>query len=81
VLTAEVDGELVLMHPVDFTYYGLSGTGVAVWERIDGERSVEGILTELESAFVGDPTTIRTEVLDFLGGLSSARLITSGETR
>lgn len=75
VLTAEVDGDLVLMHPVDYTYFGLSRSGVAVWERIDGSRDVEAILAELTEQFEGREQEIRADVLDFLGGLSSARLI------
>lgn len=75
VLTAEVDGDLVLMHPMDYTYFGLSDTGVAVWDRIDGSRDVESIVTELSGRFEGHQEEIRGDVLDFLGGLSSARLI------
>ena len=75
VLTAEVDGDLVLMHPVEYTYFGLSSTGVAVWDRIDGSRDVEAILSELSQQFEGGEEEIRTDVLDFLGGLSSAKLI------
>jgi hypothetical protein len=63
------------MHPVDYTYFGLSSTGVAVWDRIDGSRDVESILAELAERFEGHEEEIRTDVLDFLGGLSSAKLI------
>ena len=75
VLSAEVDGDLVLMHPVDYAYFGLTGTGMAVWERIDGERSVQAIVDDLSSTYDGTAETIRRDVVDFLGGLTSARLV------
>ncbi len=40
VVQAEVDGDLVLMSPRDFAYFGTEGAGEPVWALIDGERLV-----------------------------------------
>ena len=74
VLEAEVDGDRVLMHPDDFSYYGLSDTGDAVWQLIDGHRTVGDIVTALAGEYGADADAIRPDVVEFLTGLMSARL-------
>lgn len=75
VLEAEVDGDRVLMHPEDFTYYGLDETGDAVWALIDGELTLDDIVTRLTDEYDADPEVIRVDVEAFLGRLSEAGLI------
>lgn len=75
VLEAEVDGDRVLMHPDDFSYYGLSPTGAAVWQLIDDTRTVQEIVDALATEYDADPTTIRADVDSFLAGMHSARLV------
>ena len=38
---AEVDGELVLLSPADFGYFGAEGSGAEIWALVDGEHSVD----------------------------------------
>ncbi len=76
VVQAAVDGELVLMSPKDFAYFGTAGAGDPVWELIDGERSVDQIVAELEARFVADPGVIRTQTLSFIDALVAAGLAT-----
>jgi hypothetical protein len=75
VLEAEVDGDRVLMHPDDFSYFGLSETGSAVWLLVDGTRSVDDIVASLSEEYDAGPDTIRADVLAFLEGLDAAHLI------
>lgn len=70
-----VDGDRVLMHPEDFAYYGLTATGSAVWELIDGTRTLDDLAEALATEYAGDPQTIRADVVTFLAGLDSARLV------
>lgn len=76
VLEAEVDGERVLMHPTDYTYYGLSETGAAVWSLVDGTRGVDEIAAVLTEQFDGDPAVITADVRTFVAGLEAGRLVT-----
>jgi hypothetical protein len=76
VLEAEVDGERVLMHPSDFAYFGLSESGSAVWELIDGARSVVDIAAVLAQEYDADPETITHDVAEFVAALEAGRLIT-----
>ncbi|MBI1350205.1 MAG: PqqD family peptide modification chaperone [Actinomycetales bacterium] len=78
VLEAEVDGDRVLMHPDDYTYYGLTETGAAVWSLIDGTRSVADVVAALAEEYDATPAVIRTDVESFLSGMEAAKLVTYG---
>lgn len=73
---AEVDGELILLSPSDFSYFGALGTGGPVWEMVDGQRTVGGLIAELETRYTADPGVIRAETIEFLDALRAAGLIT-----
>lgn len=72
---AEVDGELILLSPKDFAYFGATGTGSPVWDLVDGERSVDDIVAELEGTFEAEPGAIRKDTVEFLDALIAAGLI------
>lgn len=72
---AEVDGELILLSPKDFTYFGAEGAGGPVWELIDGKRSAGAIVAELEGSFDADPGVIRADTFAYLETLTVAGLI------
>lgn len=76
VVQAEVDGEVVLMSPKDFAYFGTQGTGDAVWMLIDGVRSIDAIVTELEVRYEAAPGVIRAEVAEFIDALVASGLAT-----
>jgi hypothetical protein len=75
---AEVDGELILLSPNDFTYFGAQGSGGHVWELVDGQRTVGEIIDALVVNFEGDPLAIRSDTLDFLDALRAAGLVEFG---
>jgi hypothetical protein len=72
---AEVDGERILLSPKDFAYFGLTGAGAPVWDLIDGNRSLEAILVELDSSFDADSAVIQAETLEFIDALAASGLI------
>jgi hypothetical protein len=72
---ADVDGERVLLSPKDFTYFGIEGSGVCVWDLIDGRRSVDGIISELVSSFAAPESAIRSDSLQFIDSLVAAGLL------
>lgn len=73
---AEVDGELILLSPEDYSYFGAQGTGGPVWEMIDGQRTVGQIIAELETAYSAQSGVIRAETVDFIDALRAAGLVT-----
>lgn len=72
---ATVDGDLVLMSPADFHYFGADGPGAAIWDLIDGERTWGEILQALGERFDGDPAVIRAESEQFVADLRAAGLL------
>lgn len=75
VLEAEVDGERVVMSGRSYAYFGLVGTGVAVWERIDGVASLGDIVSDLVGEFDADESRIWADVVEFVSALEAADLI------
>jgi hypothetical protein len=72
---ATVDGDLVLMSPADFHYFGADGTGPVIWDLIDGVRTWGEILQALGERFDGDPAVIRAESAQFVDALRAAGLL------
>lgn len=53
----------------------LEGTAAAIWELIDGERTEQEILAELEARFEDESGQMYAQVADFLGHLQKQHLI------
>lgn len=75
VVEAEVDGEQILLSPVDFSYFGLTGTGAQVWALIDGARTLDDIIGLLQAEYEADHEEIQTDVVSFVAALKSSGLI------
>lgn len=73
---AEVDGQRVVLSPRDFSYFGIEGSGAEVWDLIDGTRTVDTIVADLEQRFEAPEAAIRSETLAFLDALVAAGLVT-----
>lgn len=73
---AEVDGERVLLSPKTFAYFGLTGSGAAVWDAIDGTRTITELVALLATQFDADPTVIEAETIEFVDALATAGLVT-----
>jgi hypothetical protein len=67
----------VLLHLQSGQYHGVNGTGLAIWDLLDGERSVAQVVAELRARVEDPPADLQDEVVEFLGGLS-ARGLTVG---
>jgi len=72
---AEVDGELVLLSPADYGYFGAEGPGPDIWALVDGERSVDEIVAALASSFSTPPEEIVGDVVYFVTALVAAGLV------
>jgi len=67
-------GERVLLVPEAEIRF--EGTGRAILERCDGQRTVDQIVKELQQAYsAGDPARIEEDVRNFLGQLHHKRII------
>jgi hypothetical protein len=67
VLTAEVDGEIVMMSIEQGRYFGLNDIGSDVWKRIEPPCSFATLIEDLAADYESDRATIRTDVQNLLG--------------
>ncbi len=70
VLREEFDDWAVLFNPDTADAVGTNPVGVAVWNRLDGRRSLDDIVSEIGSGFEGTPDTAVAEILAFVEKLS-----------
>lgn len=74
-LEAEVDGDRVVMSPQNFAYFGLVGTGAAVWDLIDGSRTAAAVVEQLATRFAAPVDQVRSDVAAFVATLDAAGLL------
>ena len=72
---ADVDGQRVLLSPKDFAYLGIEGSGAAVWDLVDGQRTIDQIVARLEEQFEAPTGAIRAEAVAFIAALADAGLV------
>ena len=69
VLRAEFDDWAVLFNPDTADAAGTNPVGVAVWERMDGKRSIEEIVSEVRNNFEDTPEAAFNEISAFIDTL------------
>ena len=72
------DDEGVVIHSGSMELSVLNPIGTRIWELVDGERSVEGIINAIFEEFEVDLETATSDVMEFLGELLSRDLVRSG---
>lgn len=71
----EVDGELVLMNVATGDFFGLKGTGLAIWKLIDQHEDVTAIKEALQSDYDVSEADCAAEVDEFVRELLHAKLL------
>jgi hypothetical protein len=77
-LTAEVDGELVMLDPSTSDYFGLDGVGLRIWELCAEPQSIDSLVAVLTTEYDVDAATCESEVRAFVADLESSGLIVAG---
>jgi hypothetical protein len=67
VLTAEVDGEIVMMSIEQGRYFGLDDIGSDIWKRIEPPCSFASLIDGLAVDYEADRATIAADVQNLLG--------------
>lgn len=73
----EVDGEVVLMRLADGDFFALDGTGLAIWQAIDGTRDRAQIMALLAERFDVPKAMLAADLDHFLAELAGAGLVGS----
>jgi hypothetical protein len=67
VVTAEVDGEIVMMSIEQGRYFGLDDIGSDIWKRIEPPCSFATLVDGLAAEYEADRATIAADVQSLLG--------------
>ncbi|MGE5493520.1 MAG: lasso peptide biosynthesis PqqD family chaperone [Actinomycetota bacterium] len=74
-ISADVDGELVMMSIERGNYYGLSGIGSRIWQLIETPVTVSALCDKLLQEYDVERSVCEVDVLEFLGKLAEQELI------
>ena len=70
-----IDGEAVVITPVDSTMHSLNDTGTRIWEAIDGQRSLKEVAQLLATEFEVDRDRAQKDTLWFVECLAKKGLV------
>jgi SynChlorMet cassette protein ScmD len=70
VLRAEFDDWAVLFNPETAYAVGTNPVGVAVWQLMDGKKSIEDIVSEIKNSFEDTPDATSKEIAAFVNKLA-----------
>lgn len=74
-LTAEVDGELVMLDPRTSNYFGLDGVGHRIWELLEEPTTVDAMVSKLVSEYEVEPDRCTSEVAALVDELVEVGLV------
>jgi hypothetical protein len=81
IVTREIEGETIILPltsgigDVDDDIYTLNDTGKAIWQRLDGKRTLRDVARELSAEFNCPPEEIERDVIGFVGELLKRRIL------
>lgn len=81
VVAREIEGEIILIPLAkgigdsEGELYTLNGTGKAIWDRLDGQRSLRDVIRELSAEFQADEGQIGADVVGLLGELVRRKMV------
>lgn len=75
IVSADVDGEAVMMSIEQGNYYGANKMGTRIWELLEEPRQVSAICDQLIKDFEVDAETCHSDVLGYLAHLSDHKLV------
>jgi hypothetical protein len=75
VYRALADDGGVLLHLETAQYHGVNDTAFAIWELLDGERTVAEVVAELRTSLDEPPAALGEDVVEFLADLSARGLV------
>jgi len=84
VVAREIEGEIIIVPLVagigdaDDELYTLNETGKAIWDRLDGQRSLAAVAAELTGEFDAPAAEIEADVLGFAAEMAQRGILAAG---
>ncbi len=76
VLLRELDGEAVILHLGDESYYGLNESGTRMWQALTSSESIEVAYNALLDEFDVDATTLKKDVETLVSSMLQKKMVT-----
>ncbi|WPZ37248.1 PqqD family protein (plasmid) [Thalassobaculum sp. OXR-137] len=76
VLTAELDGQVVLMSMEQGCYFGLDPVGGDIFQRLEQQKTVSALISELEDDYDAADGEINQDTMELLKILVDNKLVT-----
>ena len=74
-VSADVEGEAVILNLADGVYYGLDGVGARIWELLREPRTAAELRDAVAAEFDVDADTAWRDLAGLLADLSARRLV------
>jgi Coenzyme PQQ synthesis protein D (PqqD) len=84
IVAREIEGEVIIVPLVagigdmEDELYTLNETGKAVWDKLDGERTLATIVAALTAEYSGERDEIQRDVVGLVGELLKRRIVVAG---
>ncbi|MGP8052020.1 MAG: PqqD family protein [Desulfobaccales bacterium] len=81
VVAREIEGEIIIVPLVsgiadlEDEIFTLNATGKAIWDKLDGRRRLQDIISELSSEYQAPPGEIEADVLGLVEELTRRRML------
>ncbi len=81
IVTRDIEGDIIIVPltsaigDADDELYSLNETGKAIWQRLDGHRTIREIAAELALEFSSPDNSISSDVLGFVEEMVQRRLL------
>lgn len=86
IVAREIEGELIIVPLVsgigdmEDELFTLNETGRAIWEKLDGRKSLGDIIGELSAEYEASPSEIERDVIGLAEELLKRKIITAMQT-
>lgn len=77
-VSADMDGEIVMMSLERGEYYGIGGVGTRVWQLLESPMTLDQICRTMCSEFEVEESTCRTDMLAFVSDLARNGMVLPG---
>ena len=74
-VSADMDGETVMMSIANGAYFGIGGIGSRVWDLLETPNDLDTLVAMITAEYDVDDATCRADLVGFLSDLNRAGLI------